>query len=121
MGLTFRYNESTMKKALDNMAEKAGATILLYMATKATMVESEMKTGRPWQDQTNQAKAGLNVRVTQPNSNTLRMTLAHSAPHGVFLELAKEKRFAIIAPTLKKYQYEVIEDLDGIMKKMMVR
>ena len=67
MTFTIKYNESTLAKKLDNMAEKLGAAVLLYAGTKASIIESDMKTERPWVDQTNQAKARLNASVTMPS------------------------------------------------------
>ena len=118
MGIRFRYRESTLVKNLDRMAERVGAAVLLYAGTKAKVIEGEMKTNRPWTDQTGAAKARLNTSVSQPEPNIVRITLAHGVDYGIWLELAHEKNFAIVAPTLRKMAPEVIEDLKGIMGEM---
>ena len=118
MAIKFRFNESTLGKNIDRMAEKAGAVILQYANTKAPIIEGDMKTNRPWTDQTGAAKARLNTSVSQPESNIVRITLAHGVDYGIWLELAHEKNYAIVAPTLRKMAPEVIEDLKGIMGEM---
>jgi hypothetical protein len=46
------------------------------------------------------------------------MSLAHGVDYGICLELAHEKKNAIIAPTINKFAPEVVEDLRGIMGEM---
>ena len=118
MGIKLNYNESTLGKNLAETAKRAGAVVLLYAGTKATVIESDMKVKRPWGDDTNAAKDRLNVSVSQPNPNIIRMTLAHGVNYGIWLELANEKKYAIIAPTVNKFAPEIVEDLRGIMEKM---
>ena len=118
MAFQLNYNESTLKKNLDNMSEKLGAVILMYAATKASELQSKMKINRPWTDRTNMAKATLNAKVSQPDSNTVRITLAHGVDYGIWLELANEKRYAIVAPTIREEGPRIVEDLNNIMSKL---
>jgi hypothetical protein len=118
MAMRFNFNESTLGRGIDRMAERAGAVILLYAKTKAPVIEAEMKGTRPWTDQTGAAKASLRVSVSNPEPNIVRMTLAHGVHYGIWLELANEKNFAIIEPTLRYSAPEVIEELQGIMGEM---
>jgi hypothetical protein len=78
-----------------------------------------MKVNRPWTDQTNQAKARLHTSVSQPNPNIVRITLAHGVNYGIWLELANEKKYAILAPTVNKFAPKIVEDLEGIFGKMV--
>jgi phosphopantothenoylcysteine synthetase/decarboxylase len=118
MAISFRYKESTLAKNLDSAAERMGAAVLLYAGTKASKIEADMKVNRQWTDQTGAAKANLNASVSQPNPNIVRITLAHGVNYGIWLELAKEKKYAILAPSVRKFAPEVIEDLKGIMGQM---
>jgi hypothetical protein len=111
MGLRFDFDASTLARGLETMAADAMPRLLDYAKTKAPVIEAEMKGTRPWTDQTGAAKAELRVSVSQPDSNTVRMTLAHGVKYGIWLELANEKNFAIIEPTLQYSGPEVIEDL----------
>jgi hypothetical protein len=90
----------------------------MYAATKASVLESTMKEKRPWQDRTGQAKARLSTGVSQPNEDTIRITLAHGVEYGIWLELAHEKQNAIIAPTIRTEAPQIVTDLQGIMAKI---
>lgn len=118
MAFTLKYDESKLNKNLDKMSEKMGALVLMYAATKASELEGKMKLNRPWTDRTNMAKMTLSARVSQPDIKTVRITLAHGVDYGIWLELAHEKKYAIIAPTIREESPRVVEDLKNLMSKL---
>lgn len=118
MAFELKYNESTLNKNIDKMSTKLGALILMYAATKASKIQANMKLKRPWTDRTGMAKAMLNAKVSQPNDTIIRITLAHGVEYGIWLELAHEKRFAIIAPTIREEAPRIVEELQNIMSKI---
>lgn len=118
MAFQLDYNNSDLKKNLDKMSVKLGAVILMYSATKASEIQAKMKINRPWTDRTGMAKALLNAKVSQPNNNTVRITLSHGVNYGIWLELAHEKNYAIIAPTIREEGPRIVEDLNNLMSKL---
>ena len=118
--LTLDYSSSTLKRNLGNMETKLGAAILMYASTKAIEYESYMKMNRPWTDRTNQAKATLNAKVSQPDINTVRITLAHGVDYGIWLELAHGRNWAIVAPTINEKGPDYISGFRDIMSKIKV-
>lgn len=118
MAFRLDYNESTLKKNLDQMGTKLGAVILMYSTTKASELQAKMKMNRPWTDRTGMAKALLNAKVSQPSPTIVRITLAHGVDYGVWLELAHEKNYAIIAPTIREEGPRIVSDLDNLMSKL---
>ena len=118
MSFKINYSESSLSKKLDELGPKMGAMILMYAATKASKIESNMKTGRLWIDRSGAAKARLSAKVSQPDLTTVRITLAHGVEYGIWLELAHEKKNAIIAPTIRDESPRIITDLDNLMSKI---
>lgn len=118
MAFRLDYSESTLCKNLDKMSAKIGAAVLMYSATKASEIEAKMKINRPWTDRTNMAKTTLNAKVSQLNSNTIRITLAHGVDYGIWLELANEKNYAIIGPTVREEGPKIVQDLGNLMDKI---
>ena len=118
MAFKLDYDSSTLKKNLDKMSVKLGAVLLMYSATKASELQAKMKLNRPWTDRTNMAKTLLNAKVSQPNKNTVRITLTHGVDYGIWLELANEKKYAIIAPTVRDEGPRIIEDMNNLMTKL---
>ena len=118
MSFKLDYNSSQLSKNLDKMAVKLGAVILMYASTKASEIQFKMKRDRPWTDRTGMAKTMLSARVSQPKSDVIRITLAHGVNYGIWLELAHEKNYAIIEPTIREEGPRIIEDLNDLMSKL---
>lgn len=118
MAFRIDYNSSTLSRNLDRMAERLGAVILMYSATKAQEIQYKMKVNRPWTDRTGMAKALLSAKVSQPDKNTIRITLAHGVSYGIWLELAHGKNYAIIEPTIREEGPRIVEDLDNLMSRL---
>ena len=118
MAFQLDYDKSALKKNLDEMSAKLGAVVLMYASTKASEIQAKMKLNRPWTDRTGMAKALLNAKVSQPNKDTVRITLAHGVDYGIWLELAHEKNYAIIAPTVRDEGPRIVEDLNNLMSKL---
>lgn len=118
MSFRIKYSDSNLSKNIDKMSEKTGALVLMYASTKAAQIESQMKADRPWRDRTNMAKATLNTKVSMPSPTIVRITLAHGVDYGIWLELAREKKYAIIAPTIRKESPKVITDMSNLMSKI---
>ena len=118
MAFEIDYNGSTLKSGLDKLNTKIAAAVLMYAATKAADIEAKMKLNRPWTDRTNMAKTTLNAKVSQPNPETIRITCAHGVDYGIWLELANEKNYAIIGPTIKHESPNVMRDLNKLMNKL---
>lgn len=118
MAIKIDYKESTLSKNLGVASEKIGAAVLMYSATKAKAIEADMKVNRPWTDRTGMAKMTLNAKVSQPDPTTVRITLAHGVDYGLWLELANEKNYAIIAPTVRKEGPNIVANLGNLMSKI---
>lgn len=118
MALTIDYSQSSLSQNLDKMATKLGAVILMYAATKASEIQASMKSERPWTDRTGMAKALLNAKVSQPSETIVRITLAHGVNYGIWLELANEKKYAIIAPTIRSESPRIVSDLGNLMAQI---
>jgi len=112
------FEGSTLNKKMDKLGLKMGAMILMYASTKAIKIESTMKKNRPWTDRTNMAKTMLSARVSRPDENLIRITLAHGVDYGIWLELANGKNYAIIIPTVEQEGPRIVEDLNDIMTKI---
>lgn len=118
MAIEFDFNRSSLSSNLKRMSDRLGAAVLMYSSTKAVEIESKMKQNRPWTDRTGMAKAMLNASVSQPDSNTIRTTLAHGVDYGIWLELAHEKNYAIVGPTLEQEAPRVVSELGNLMSNL---
>lgn len=116
----FNINIDKMSKNLDNFQDRFKYAVKMYAVTKASELESLMKANRKWTDRTGMAKARLKAEVSEPNENKIRITLSHGVEYGIWLELANEKNYAIIQPTLSQQSPKILQGLDNLMNKVKV-
>lgn len=116
--LKLDFDESDLSDGMTKAPSRLMTAVLMYAHTKAPSLEATMKTNRPWTDRTGLAKLRLGVKVSQVDSETARLTFSHGVNYGVWLELAMEKKFAIIMPTINKEGPKVIDGLQSILGRL---
>ena len=110
----FEFDASKMVENLDNvLGTKAKAAMRMYAESAAENLEAHMKDKRPWTDRTGMAKARLNGSVQEVSEG-----LAQGVDYGLWLELANEKKYAIIQPTIQSKSGEVIKGFEGLLDKL---
>jgi wyosine [tRNA(Phe)-imidazoG37] synthetase (radical SAM superfamily) len=119
MAFKMNYKSSSLCKNLEGMDEKLRVVLLMYLSTKALGLESYMKLNRPWTDRTGMAKMTLRATMSQPSEEVFRITLSHGVDYGIWLELANEKNFAIIGPTIDQKGPEIQKGLNNLMAKLV--
>jgi hypothetical protein len=68
-----------------------------------------------WRDQTALARKGIFHKVTA-EGGILKITLAHSMSYGVYLELANQRRYAVIEPAVKIMAPKFIDEVTRLLK-----
>lgn len=91
--------EREVVRNLRDWADRRRAAIVALAQNWAETIEGRAKENAPWRDRTGQARAGLRGE-TVAGRNEVKIALAHSVDYGVFLELARDGRYAILKPTL---------------------
>ena len=103
--------EGDLLKNLETMSKRAPVAVKMYASTAAKKLEKDAKQRAPWTDRTGQARQRLNAFVTEISPGICVITIAHGVDYGVFLELAHEKRFATIMPTIQRLSPEIMRGL----------
>lgn len=96
--------EDRIKDALLELAE--------YNAKEA---EIWAQNNRRWQDVTSQARQGLSG-TAEKTQDGARFVLAHTAQHGLYLELAMGRKYAIIEEALRNQAPKIMRDLERLLK-----
>lgn len=112
-----KFDLGSILQALSATEDKADAAMHMYAETAAAKLESYMKRNRPWTDRTGNAKARLNAS-TKKVSNGYQIALAHGVDYGIWLELANEKRYAIIQSTILSQSGEIMEGFQNLLDKL---
>lgn len=111
----FKINTSGIETGLGDLMKLA--SIKMYAETQAKKLEGYTKEHRPWTDRTGDARKRLTGYVTTTPKG-FRINLAHGVDYGIWLELAMEKRFAILEPTIRLEGPEVIRGMKNLFDKL---
>lgn len=120
MAFEFDFRSSELNSNLAVLPQRTMALLNMYATTRAPQIRAKMQTNRPWTDRTGMAKARLDASVSQPDDHTVRITLSHGVEYGIWLELANEKNYAIIGPTINREGPLIVKELRGLFNRLKV-
>lgn len=80
----------------------------------APMLETYAKQNRPWQDRTGNARRGLHSKVVVTTKD-IAIQLHHGVQYGVYLELSRAGKYAILRPTIDANRSRIESMLEKIL------
>ena len=98
--MRFRFDVSDVLEGLTKMNTKVIAALEMFGNTVAKDFESYAKANRPWTDRTGRARQGL-TGYCIVRANGVRICIAHTVDYGLWLEYARDKKYAILEPTVR--------------------
>lgn len=102
--MSIRVTNKINFKAVEN---KVRAAIGVFADTAAKKMEGEAKSNAPWTDRTSNARNSIRGEFGWKGNKAI-ITLSGNMEYSVYLELAKEKRHAILVPTIQRNAPEVL-------------
>lgn len=119
MSTELNFDTSEVERGLDTIETRLMAALDMYADTAAQKLQSEARANRPWTDRTGRARQGL-MGSHEASGSEITIVLAHTVDYGIWLELAHEKNYAIVAPTVNLNKDEIIQGLQGLLDKVKV-
>lgn len=107
-----------LQNSLENFMYKTDTAVRMYGETAALRLEGYAKKNAPWTDRTGDARKRLKATLSRKSSTVYRITLAHGVNYGVYLELAHNKKYATIAPTINHKSPEILKGLNQLLDRM---
>lgn len=92
------------------------AALSTYGNTAAAKLEGEAKRNASWTDQTANARNSIQGDFSLDGS-LARISLSGNTDYFIFLELAKEKRYAILSPTMESNAVEIIQGYQKVVNR----
>lgn len=106
---------NTSKFNLREAANRQRAALGLYADAAAKKMEASAKQNAKWTDRTSNARQSITGDAIWRGGN-LVVRLHGSPDYFVYLELAYEKKYAILQPTIAKYTAEVLSGYQRLVK-----
>lgn len=101
---------------LQDWAERRRAAVVALAEEWAGTVEGRAKENASWKDRTANARNGLRGETVVKRDEVL-IALAHSVDYGIFLELARDGRYAILKPTLDAAVPEIYRTYERLWRE----
>jgi len=115
-----KFDDSNFQAGMDDFGERFDAAVETYCKTAALMLQGIAQQNKPWKNRT--GNATLRLRGTaQKLMNGFAIILAHGVDYGIHLELAHEKKYAILYPTVRDHAKDVVAGMAGILKAAGVK
>lgn len=112
-----RFDISKMVDGLNQTYTKADSAVGMLCETAAKNLESDAKNQAKWTDRTGAARQRLQG-YSYKTKTGWRIVLAHGVDYGIWLELAHEKRFAIVGPLINLSGPYILKDFEKLLDKI---
>ena len=103
-------NNTNFKEVERKMRAKIG----LYVNTAALKAEGVAKSEAPWTDRTGDARNSIQGEAGW-RKNDMVITLSGNMNYSVYLELAHEKKYAILKPTIHELAPEILKGYEKVV------
>lgn len=110
-----KVNASNIISSLEVAQTKSQIAIKMFAQEGAKKFENYAKTHRRWTDRTGHARQRLTGWV-EIMMNKVRIHIGHGVNYGVYLELAHEKKYAILQETVNAMSQEILEGYEELLR-----
>lgn len=112
------------KVAFEDLAQNYAQTIFTTGRIVAQQRAGDMvewcQENAVWTDRTGDARRTLHADVADSPGVATTITLAHGVPYGIWLEIANQGRFAIIAPAIDHWAPIIMQDIQRLINLGLV-
>lgn len=91
----------------------------MLMATAASQMEAWAKQNAPWTDRTGAARQRLHGEAYWEDSRVVVAAIMHQVDYGIWLELAHQRKYAILEKTINEHRDEVEKAVVTLLKRYM--
>lgn len=106
--------------ALDRkLTSKEYGGLQMLMQTAASKMEAWAKDNAPWTDRTGAARQRLHGEAYWENPKIVVAAVMHQVDYGIYLELAHQRKYAILEKTLEEHKDEIQDAVATLLKRYM--
>lgn len=87
------------------------------MLANAPKVQDYARSNAPWTDRTSNARNGLFARYSK-SGDTRTITVYHTVPYGVWLEVRHSGKYAIIVPTVDNESKRIMASAAKLLARL---
>lgn len=107
-------------KDLDRkLTSKEYGGLQMLMQTAASKMEAWAKENAPWTDRTGAARQRLHGEAYWESPKIVVAAIMHQVDYGVYLELAHQRKYAILERTLEEHKDEIQDAVATLLTRYL--
>lgn len=119
--ISVQWNASELLGDLQDIEKKLSAQqyggLQMLMQTAASKMEGWAKENAPWTDRTGAARQRLHGEAYWEDSKIVVAAIMHQVDYGIWLELAHQRRFAILEKAIDEHKDEIQDAVKTLLAR----
>lgn len=111
------YDDRKLRRNLKNFNENLKRNLAIVTDRRAAITEGELKQRAPWTDDTGAARSGL-MAIPHHGPGFIEIYMTYSVDYGIWLEIANNRKYAVIGPMMRIAGDNLMKDLQGLIDHM---
>jgi hypothetical protein len=111
------FNDKKLRKNLQTFDSKLRRNINMIFEYNAAYATGWMKQNARWTDRTGAARTGLTA-THHSGKEFEELFLAYSVNYGIWLEVANDRKYAILTPALRIMGDKIMRDMTYLIDRM---
>lgn len=112
------FTSDSLTPGLKKLAPALNRNVYQVLRFHQPRIVAHAKTTAPWEDQTSNARNGLNAQVDVIGKHTYALTLYGSVPYQIWLEVRWAGKYAVIMPTIRVFGPLVMASFTKLLERM---
>lgn len=112
--VTFQYDDGDLRRNVRKLPSDVDRKVADVVDYNGAYAETYIKTKAPWTDRTSAARSGLTA-ISSGSGGSYEILMAYSVTYGIWLEIANDRRYAIITPAMRIVGQKLMSDLNGLL------
>ena len=121
--MSVSWDASEVLGALNDLDRKLTSKeyggLQMLMQTAASKMESWAKENAPWTDRTGAARQRLHGEAYWENPKVVVAAIMHQVDYGIYLELAHQRKYAILEKTLEEHKDEIQDAVATLLTRYL--
>ena len=121
--ISVSWDASEVLGALNDLDRKLTSKeyggLQMLMQTAASKMESWAKENAPWTDRTGAARQRLHGEAYWENPKVVVAAIMHQVDYGIYLELAHQRKYAILEKTLEEHKDEIQDAVATLLTRYL--
>lgn len=108
-----RRLQRNVRKAPEDIRRAIGVMV----DYRAAYAQGYLRAKAPWTDRTGAARSGL-FAIPVNYGNTFEIFMAYSVHYGIWLEVANNRKYAVITPATRIIGQMLMQDMQNLLDRM---